>query len=300
MYAQEVIVNDSNTIDLEGTIIPGSGGDNGTSGGSGESDPGAGSGGGASNSSSPAIETITVTSNSGTGGTGSNGSNSGTGNSGTGQNPSSVSGTGSTSSTGGTSGGSATASDIVSTLIGNQAASMSGGGGGGAGTISVHASVARAALAARGIGAFLIPGFNTGSSFGRSLTLRTNEDFVVVAASTALTDGRIEDIALAAGTLHISYRARGALLAFIPVTYRIMIVATPDPTPGTVTVKFPWYKFLLRAYVSKKNIENDVHSSFGSIRTDGGMIDARSRLLAEISRRLSERFDTVEGSVAAR
>jgi hypothetical protein len=301
-HAQSIIVNDSNSIDLEGTILPSSGESSGSDSGGGlDTSGGAGGSTDGDFSSGSTIESVTVVFGSGSSPSGNSAPQ---GTSGASASPGSSGANGNSSGQGGDS---VAASDILGTLIGNQAVSISGGGGSGlpdqgGGTVLIHASLVRAALHARGIGAFLIPGFDTSkgiSPFGRFLALKTNEDFALVAASTALKDGRIEDITLAAGTLHISYRARGNLFAFIPVTYRIVIEAKPDPAPGTVTVKFPWYKFFLRTYVSKKDIEADVGSTISSVSTEGGTLDERARLLNDVSAKLSARFDTVEGSIAA-
>ncbi|MEK9177153.1 MAG: hypothetical protein AAB923_02555, partial [Patescibacteria group bacterium] len=217
-----VIQNNSTFIDLAGGSTtyptggegfsdgPGVGDGNGPTGDGGSSGSGSGEeGGGASGSSG--IDSVIINYSP------TDGSGSGDGD-------------GSSPSTGGEEGASeeADAADLLGTLSGNQAISIKDAGGG-AWSVSIDGDAVRRALAARGVRRISIPGFEEfGDFFSRAArALQTGQDFALVAASTALKNPGIDDITLAGGTLHISYRARGNLFAFIPIIYRIRIEVNP-------------------------------------------------------------------------
>lgn|GEM_PF-1381939 len=303
--AETYIQNDSSFIDFSSgsvTLPPG----------------GSGSSGGDGQGGSPS-ETGPGTGTGESGSTGAGGATGGTGSDGTsaigivtvGSSPGGGvdSGTSGASQNGGNTGGDeeAAAEGLFGTLVGNQAVTVKGGAGNGSGdawSVSVNGDAVRRSLKARGIGKVSIPGFDDIGDFFSSfpLTLRTGQDFAIVAASTALKNPGIEEISLTLGTLHIAYRARGNLFAFLPLIYRIRIDVNPDErdSKSRIAVKFPWYKFFLQTYVSKQTIESEVEAAIATMPKDTNVIDSRAHLLARIADSIQARFDTVEESLSAR
>jgi hypothetical protein len=303
--AENYIQNDSSFIDFSNgsTTAPSSGDESGVGSGQGgsgagtgsgdESDSGSGGAGGVGEGGS-AIGTIIYLYPDSGNGSGGAGPDSGSGSA----NPSdSIEGAGSSE---------ADASELFDTLVGNQAVSVKGGGENGSSSswnVDVNGAAVRRALKARGVGEIAIPGFGDFSSLfsGLPSVLRTGQDFAIVAASTALKNPGIENVSLAAATLHITYRARGNLFAFIPLIYLIRIDVNPDEqNPASrIQVRFPWYKFVLQTYVSKKSIATDIEAAIAVTPKTDSVIDMRAHLLATIADSIQKRFDTVDESISS-
>jgi hypothetical protein len=89
-------------------------------------------------------------------------------------------------------------------------------------------------------------------------------------------------------------------LAFVPVSFPVRISVNPNAATlaERVTVKFPWYSFFLRKFVSKSALIADIDAI---ITKDADPAIDRSQLQAKIftdvSIMLQSRVDTVEESV---
>jgi hypothetical protein len=63
-------------------------------------------------------------------------------------------------------------------------------------------------------------------------------------------------------------------------------------------VKFPWYSFFLQKFVSKDALVRDINAAINaSPVADAESIDAREKFLSAITRTISLRADTVEGTL---
>lgn len=282
--------NDSNTVQLPGgpdtypgdTSVP----DQGTGGGT-----GTGQGGDAG----------------GVGG-GTNGTGSGNGGSGSSDiiifsNSSPGSGSGSS----GTAGGGDDTESLLDVLLGSGGLSGSSGGastgsglsGGisvleGSGGVYIDGAKVRAALQGKGILRVTLRAFGAGSS------ALSNADLGLIGASTMLKNPSLESAFISLTRFDITYRSQGYLLAFIPVSFPIKISVNPSGASlaERVTVKFPWYSFFLRKFVSKAGLARDTDAI---LMKDDDPANDRSQLQAKIftdvSIMLQSRIDTIGESV---
>jgi hypothetical protein len=269
--------NDSNSININYTgsepdVLSGGssgGGDgSGSTGGAGETGGGGGGGGATGGNGAPLPDTqVTVTVNATGGGDGSS------------------------------EDGSATSgSDILSTLLGNQAVFFgSGGGAGGGGDVSLSAEDVRKALAARGVSKLTLSRF-------LSERFRTKGDFALAAASSILDNPSLEKVVLSARDLSLTYKATGRLLGVFPLAYPIRLEVHPyEKTPeARIGVKFPWYRFFLQTYVTKKQLQTELDAALSAALADTEETDQAARALLAISTAIQERFDTVEGTISER
>lgn len=272
-----IITNDSTSIDLNATfeegedpdLVPGSAGGGSGSGGS-ASSQGSGIGAG-SDDTTPAIDTVTLEYDASGGG--------------------------------GADSDSESAEEFLATLIGNQAVSLNSSvydEYGGDGAIYINAEAIRAALRARGVRDITLSSKN--AEGGRAGRLRAKQDFALVAASEVLNHSGVSEIILSGGTLSLQYRARGRLFAVIPLNFRVRLALTPaaQSLEERVIVKFPWYKFFLQTYVSKKILQNELDPLVVDSAKDGVSVDSNALLLTAVIRTLEARFDTVEDSIQPR
>ena len=294
-----VITNDSTSIDLEGFDL-GAGSSSDTSGAgvesanpnaSGTTNEDAGIGGAPPTSSESAVTDVIITSVSGS----------------SPSEPQSSSSQSETANQSGTSSQTQTtesATDFLATLIGNQAVSVSGtlsgsGVSSGAGVlVRVDGNAVRSALRARGITEVSLSSRTArGKLIGR---LTSKEDFTLLAASRALSNASIDEVVLSSGTLSVSYRSQGRLFAVIPLNFSVKVSVNPllDTPEKRVAVRFPWYKFFLQTFVSKKSLQKDLDEAIDDIREEEKItIDTEARLFGIIVQTLERRFDTVEGSI---
>lgn len=269
--------NDSNSININYTgsepdVLSGGssggGGGSGSTGGAGET--GGGGGGGTTGGNGAPLPDTQVTVTVSATGDGSNGSNN--------------------------AGSGSTGSDILSTLLGNQAVFFgSGGGTGGGGDVSLSAEDVRKALAARGVSKLTLSRF-------LSERFRTKGDFALAAASSILDNPSLEKVILSARDLSLTYKATGRLLGVFPLAYPIRLEVHPyEKTPeARIGVKFPWYRFFLQTYVTKKQLQTELDAALSFALSDTEETDQAARALLAISTAIQERFDTVEGTISER
>lgn len=197
------------------------------------------------------------------------------------------------------------AASIIAALIGNQALTMfdaSGSGtssadagspnsSGASGALATHitASRVRGSLAARGIeqlaipniGALLAPRAAQGT---RSAPRFTERDFAIVVSAAALSDEYLGDVDFSGGVLDTKYRALGWLFGFVPLRYPLAVSLTLfEGREPDVTVRFPWYKFLLRTGISSFALEHEIQSAVAAgILERGADFDAATRAFSAV------------------
>jgi hypothetical protein len=312
--------NDSNTVQLPGgpdtypgdTTIPPDQGTNGGTDGTG------GSGGGTGTKQGG-----------GTGGT--NGTGGGTGGSSGGpgdviifSNPSdgssNGSGSGSSGSGSGQGGGQSDAGSLLDTLLGSggisgstgatgslqggsgQAGSGSGAGVSGSGSARLNASngvfidgaKVRSALQGKGILRVTL------RAFGAAGGMLSNSDLGLIGASSILKNPALESAFISLSRFDITYRSQGYLLAFVPISFPVRISVNPGGSSlaDRVTVKFPWYSFFLRKFVSKSGLAADIDAIL--VRDADPAADrsqVQAKIFTDVSVMLQSRIDTVDESV---
>lgn len=276
--------NDSNTVQLPGgpdtypgdTSVPdqGTGGGTGTgqggdAGGVGGGSTGTGSGNGGSGSSD-----IIIFSNSSPG--------SGSGSGGTAGGDDTVSLLDALVTSGGLSGSSFVSSD--------DAASSALGSGG----VYIDGVKVRAALQGKGILRVTLRAYGAG---GGALS---NADLGLIGASTMLKNPSLESAFISLTRFDIMYRSQGYLLAFLPVSFPVRISVNPAGASlaERVTIKFPWYSFFLRKFVTKPGLVRDIDAILtkeADPSADRSQLQAK--LFIDVSLMLQSRVDTVEESV---
>lgn len=183
--------------------------------------------------------------------------------------------------------------DILASLFGNQALSISGSSYGGEHTVRLNGKKAREALKARGI---------TKLSIANRFTSKflTKKDFALMAVSNVLENENIEEVILSLNTVELTYRSEGRLFAAFPMAFPIVVTVNPYATTpeSRVVVKFPWYSFFMQKFVSKIGLARDINAAIDATDiTDAEPIDARGKFLSAITQVITLREDTVEGTL---
>lgn len=189
--------------------------------------------------------------------------------------------------------GSLSGEDILNTLFGNQALSITGGSSGGDFVIRLDGKKVREALKARGISTISILNKFTSKFL-------TKKDYALNAVSTILENEQIEEIVMSLSTVRLSYRAQGRLFGVFPITYPISLTVNPlaDSPQERVISKFPWYSFFVQKYVSKKILSRDINAALQTVAAlDTDDTDRRARYVDAIVQVITSRVDTVEGSL---
>lgn len=203
------------------------------------------------------------------------------------------------SSASGASGGAVTASDIVSTLQGNQAVifgqgasssgtSGTGAGGGGItaqeafGTVTLSGKKVRAALSARSVTDIIL-----GTALGQRYL--TKGDATIAAASAILKNSALEEVVLSLQTISFTYTAQGRLFAVFPIDYPLKVTVNPAGTTVDERVRlgFPWYTFFLQTFISKNALQAGIDAAVrGVVANADGAVDAQSKLVAAVNETL--------------
>lgn len=195
--------------------------------------------------------------------------------------------------TSGTSSGEVDGEDILASLFGNQALSISGSANGGEHTVRLNGKKAREALKARGITKLSIVNRFTSKFL-------TKKDFALMAVSNILENENIEEVILSLNTVELTYRSEGRLFAAFPMDFPVTVTVNPYATTADakVVVKFPWYSFFLQKFVSKAGLVRDINAVIDATDiTDAEPIDARGKFLSAITGVILLRADTVEGTL---
>lgn len=82
----------------------------------------------------------------------------------------------------------------------------------------------------------------------------------LIAASTALRDSNVQEVAFTASSYEIVYRSRGYLLAIIPWSFpvRVMVIPSAPTIDERVSVKLPWYRFFVRKFFTVNGLQKDI------------------------------------------
>lgn len=82
----------------------------------------------------------------------------------------------------------------------------------------------------------------------------------LIAASTALRDSNVQEVAFTASSFEIVYRSRGYLLAIIPWSFpvRVMVIPSAPTLEERVSVKLPWYRFFVRKFFTVPRLQKDI------------------------------------------
>jgi hypothetical protein len=183
--------------------------------------------------------------------------------------------------------------DILASLFGNQALSISGSANGGEHTVRLNGKKAREALKARGITKLSIVNRFTSKFL-------TKKDFALMAVSNILENENIEEVILSLNTVELTYRSEGRLFAAFPMDFPVTVTVNPYATTADtkINVKFPWYSFFLQKFVSKAGLVRDISAAIDATDiSDAEPIDARGKFLSAITGVILLRADTVEGTL---
>lgn len=208
---------------------------------------------------------------------------------------------------GGESGGGSDAENLYNSILesggfsGGSGAQSVGGSNSGNSGIFINGEVSRSALRQLGIQKLSIRGL-AGSSGTKKARALTSEEMGIVAASKVLDDENIESAYIALDTLEISYRSLGRLFGVIPLPFTLKITIEPESLVQSerVRLKYPWYKFFLRTYVSQSDLRAEIDNAIAAARssvTSGEFAsDAQAALFVAVSEILKARSDAVAGT----
>ena len=168
------------------------------------------------------------------------------------------------------------------------------------GTISISGGSVRSALAGSGASRAALRTLNAAFSSSvihlRAGTSVTDADVGLVAASTAIKDANIMSAAIAAGQFDLVYRFNAYLFAFVPISFPARIRANPDAADavGRVTVRYPWYSFVVRKPASKASLTQLIDAALigaSALAPEGEDSRTReARILVAITNALAARY----------
>jgi hypothetical protein len=103
----------------------------------------------------------------------------------------------------------------------------------------------------------------------------------LIAASTALRDANVQEVAFTASSFEIVYRSRGYLLAVIPWSFPVRVIVIPSaPTlDERVSVKLPWYRFFVRKFFTVNGLQKDIDELLAKTKEGNADSDIDERML---------------------
>ena len=170
---------------------------------------------------------------------------------------------------------------------------------GGSGGVSVSGSLVRESLEGRGDLRLILrrwAGLARAGAGGRSLSAG---DLGLIAASTALQDRHVGDAFISLSSFNLAYRSQGYLLGLVPIAFQVRLSVVPDAKVAAerVVVKFPWYQFFVRKFVSKATLVREITALIDGSDTEAAPAERQARLFTAVTDFLATRSDTVEGSL---
>lgn len=123
----------------------------------------------------------------------------------------------------------------------------------------------------------------------------------LIAASTALRDTNVQEVAFTASSYEIVYRSRGYLLAIIPwsLPVRVKVIPAAPTLDERVSVKLPWYRFFVRKFFTVKGLQRDIDELIVKTKNENtdGDIDQTVLLFEATAQFLRTKVGTVADSV---
>ena len=131
---------------------------------------------------------------------------------------------------------------------------------------------------------------------------QTRADVGLIAASTALTNSNIEEVFFKLHEFIVTYRSRGYLLGFVPVSYTVRVTVNPELTAADrVKIKLPWYRFFLRKLFSPGTLARDINAIVAAhiqnSDPDQNLSAQQAQLFVAVANLLKSKIDVVEESV---
>ena len=169
----------------------------------------------------------------------------------------------------------------------------------GAGSFIISGSKLRAALIAKGITAINVAGwdyddaFYTDDSAGylREASL-TPEDVAVIASAAVFNDQHIEQVTLSGDRLSITYKTKGWLLYFIPITFTVTLninAAEQSPQDRVIAI-YPWYRIFTWLPISPNELAADINAAIVGNNAAGlSSSETQARLFSQVSTLLKTR-----------
>ena len=131
---------------------------------------------------------------------------------------------------------------------------------------------------------------------------QTRADVGLIAASTALTNSNIEEVFFKLHEFIVTYRSRGYLLGFVPVSYTVRVTVNPELTAADrVKIKLPWYRFFLRKLFSPDALARDINAIVAAhiqnSDPEQNLSAQQAQLFVAVANLLKSKIDVVEESV---
>ena len=197
--------------------------------------------------------------------------------------------------------------DLLTVLSSGGAIEVTSAGGGGG---SANGRISENTAGIRIVGTKVRSSLRTSGVFLRMLAdiggfggqAQTRADVGLVAASTALTNSNIEEVFFKLHEFTISYRSRGYLLGFVPVSFTVKVTVNPElQSADRVRVTLPWYRFFLRKLFSTDTLTRDiggvVASHIQNPDRDPEASADQAKLFVAVADFLKSKIDVVEESV---
>lgn len=132
--------------------------------------------------------------------------------------------------------------------------------------------------------------------------ITTGEYYALIAATLAGDDERLDGATFSGTQFSLTYRSRGLLFAFIPLSFpvRVTIAATAGTPNERVQIHVPWYHWFMRTYFSQSALASDIDSI---VTTELSVVDPeveediQARIFVAIAQYLREKVQTISDSI---
>ena len=132
----------------------------------------------------------------------------------------------------------------------------------------------------------------------RGARLSTGEYYALVAAELAMDDARLDGAAFSATQFQVTYRSRGSLFAFIPISFPVLVTVTMSQTESDVAVKLPWYHSFVREYFTRDSLASEIKTVVEDERKIENATEAlQLRMFTAVANFLRQKVRTISDSI---
>ncbi len=124
--------------------------------------------------------------------------------------------------------------------------------------------------------------------------ITSNSDLTAYAQASMKDDKNIQNVSVTDSEVSMKYREPAKFLGFIPGAITAKVTVDSD---GSVTVRYPWYRFLMKVPEKKADLESDVKANVGTVGSVSGSFTVSTK--AQILKAVREALYRVRNSASA-
>lgn len=139
----------------------------------------------------------------------------------------------------------------------------------------------------------LSAGTEEGTAPTSAVQVKSETDLSAYTTAALRADERIDAVSFAEDAVEVSYYEQGRLIGIFPVTMKARAKVASD---GTVTVSYPWYRFLVASDDTNADVKAKLESRVAALRADATAetaltASAKAELMDEIRSSLTVAAD---------